>query len=275
MTDAVQPEWVTAKRLFDLAGKVAVVSGAAQGLGRATAIAVGAHGADVALVDCNREGAEATAAVIEASGVRTLVVDCNVFDPGAIADLFQLVDRTWGRVDFLGNVVGCTHIASSEIQQLDDLERLLKNFVVARFAMCQEAGRRMLAQRCGSIMNIGSIAGMSALGRGHLAYGMANAAITQMTRELSTEWGPRGVRVNCVIPAQILNPSLLERKRRDPLLFEQMLQGIPLGRFGQPHDLMGLAVLLASDASSWMTGAVIALDGGNLAMNPGGTLGPS
>ena len=131
----------------------------------------------------------------------------------------------------------------------------------------------MLAQGRGSIMNIGSLASTTALGRGHIAYSMAMGAVVQMTRELSTEWSHRGVRVNCVTPAQVINPSLAARMEQDPTLEGRFLKGIPAGRLGQPSDIMGLAVLLASDASEWITGAIIPMDGGNMAMNANGTPG--
>ena len=122
-------------------------------------------------------------------------------------------------------------------------------------------------------MNIGSLASATALGRGHIAYSMAMGAVVQMTRELSTEWSHRGVRVNCVTPAQVVNPSLTARMADDPTLEGRFLKGIPAGRLGEPGDIKGLAVLLASDASAWITGAIIPMDGGNMAMNAGGTPG--
>jgi len=259
--------------IFDLSGKIAVVSGAAQGMGQATALAVAQHGADIVLVDRNVAGAEATAEQVRTLGRRTLVAGTDVSDPAAIAELFRKVDAAFGRVDFLGNIAGDGHLARPEVLAIDDLHRVLQNLVVGRFAMCQEAGRRMLAQGRGSIMNIGSLASMTALGRGHAAYSMAMGAVVQMTRELSTEWSHRGVRVNCVAPAQVVNPSLTARMKDDPTLEGRFLRGIPAGRLGQPSDIMGLAVLLASDASSWITGAIIPMDGGNLAMNAGGTPG--
>ncbi len=259
--------------LFSLTGRVAVVSGAAQGLGRATALALAEHGADLVLVDRNRTGAEETAEQIRALGRRTLVAGTDVSDPEAIAELFRQVDAHFGQVDFLGNIAGDGHLASPEDLTIADLQRVLQNLVVGRFAMCQEAGRRMLHRGRGSIMNIGSLASSTALGRGHTAYSMSMGAVVQMTRELSTEWSHRGVRVNCVTPAQVINPSLTARMQQDPTLEGRFLSGIPAGRLGQPRDIMGLAVLLASDASEWITGAVIPLDGGNMAMNAGGTPG--
>ncbi len=259
--------------MFDLTGKVAVVSGAAQGLGQATAMAVAGSGADVVLIDRNLEGAEATAQQIRPLGRKVCVSGTNVSDPDAIADLFEMIDDKFGRVDFLGNIAGDGHLAKPEDLRIKDLHRVLQNLVVGRFAMCQQAGRRMLRQGRGSIMNIGSLASSTALGRGHIAYSMAMGAVIQMTRELSTEWSHRGVRVNCLTPAQVINPSLTARMQNDPTLESRFLKGIPAGRLGQPRDIMGIAILLAADASEWISGAIIPLDGGNMAMNAGGTPG--
>jgi NAD(P)-dependent dehydrogenase (short-subunit alcohol dehydrogenase family) len=101
---------------------------------------------------------------------------------------------------------------------------------------------------------------------------MGMGAVVQMTRELSTEWSGRGVRVNAILPAQVVNPGLETRMAADPGLQAKFLGGIPSGRLGHPDDIKGLSVFLASDASSWITGALIPMDGGNLAMNAGGTV---
>jgi len=131
----------------------------------------------------------------------------------------------------------------------------------------------MLAAGAGSIINICSIGGVSALGRGNFPYSVGMGGVAQMTRELSTEWSSRGVRVNAILPAQVINPGLAERMEADDQLEAQFLSGIPIGRLGQPQDIAGLAVFLASEASSWITGALIPFDGGNLALNAGGTPG--
>ena len=133
----------------------------------------------------------------------------------------------------------------------------------------------MLAAGRGSIVNIGSLASITALGRGHIAYSMAMGAVAQMTRELSTEWSGRGVRVNAILPAQVLNPGLEKRIAADPALKDKFLSGIPPDASAIPTTSRGLAVFLASDASSWITGALIPMDGGNLAMNGGGSVGKS
>lgn len=259
---------------FDLRGRVALVSGAASGMGRAMALALAEHGADLTLADRNSEGLEHTVEQIAQMGRRAVPVRCDVSQPDQIRPLFAQLDRDFGQIDFLGNVAGDGILGRPEELSIDDLKLVLQNLVVGRFCMCQEAGRRMLARGRGSIVNIGSLASLSALGRGHIAYSMAMGAVVQMTRELSTEWASSGVRVNAILPAQVMNASLEERMRTDPSLRQTWLRGIPAGRFGHPDDIRGLAVLLASDASSWITGALIPMDGGNLALNGGGTVRP-
>lgn len=259
---------------FDLSGRVALVSGAASGMGRAMALALAEYGADVMLADRNAEGLERTSHEISQLGRRAVAARLDVSQPEQIRPMFAQLDKEFGRIDFLGNVAGDGILGRPEDLPIDDLKAVFQNLVIGRFCMCQEAGRRMLAQRRGSIVNIGSLASLTALGRGHIAYSMAMGAVVQMTRELSTEWSSSGVRVNAILPAQVMNASLEERMKVDPSLKQTWLRGIPAGRFGRPDDIRGLAVLLASDASSWITGALIPMDGGNLALNGGGTVRP-
>ncbi|MEW6161062.1 MAG: SDR family oxidoreductase [Verrucomicrobiota bacterium] len=260
---------------FDLTGKVALVTGAAQGLGRAMALALAEAGADLLLADRNESGAQNTAAEIHKLGRRALVHNCDVSEPVQILALFHALDGEFGRIDFLGNVAGEGILGAPESLPLEAVERTWRNLVLGRFCLCQQAGRRMLAAGRGSIVNIGSLASITALGRGHIAYSMAMGAVAQMTRELSTEWAGRGVRVNAILPAQVINPNLEERMAANPELRETWLRGIPAGRLGQPEDIQGIAVFLASDSSRWITGALIPMDGGNLAMNAGGSAGPA
>ena len=262
-----------ASNLFDLSGKVALITGAAQGLGRAMALAVAQAGADVLLADRNETGIRQTADDIDKLGRRAVTVACDVSDPEQVRGMYQRLDRELGRIDFVANVAGDGVLGKPEEIALASIEQNFRNLVYGRFCSCQEAGRRMLAAGRGSIVNIGSIASVTALGRGHVGYSMAMGAVVQMTRELSTEWSARGVRVNAILPAQVVNPSLEARMAIDPTLRSRFESGIPRGRMGQPDDIMGLAVFLASDASSWITGAIIPMDGGNLAMNAGGTRG--
>lgn len=265
---------MTPAQLFDLSGRVAVVSGAASGMGKAMASALAAAGAEVLLADLNESGVRQAAAEISAAIGRTAVARvCNVSEPDQIRSLFTEVDERWGRVDFLGNVAGEGALGRPETIPLSEVERTWRNLVYGRFCCCQEAGRRMLKAGRGSIVNIGSLASLTALGRGHIAYSMAMGAVAQMTRELSTEWAAGGVRVNAILPAQVVNPALEKRMQENPGLRERYLSGIPAGRLGAPADIQGLSVFLASDASRWITGTLIPMDGGNLAMNAGGSVG--
>ena len=259
-------------KIFDLTGRVALVSGAASGMGRAMSLALAEAGAHVMLADRNADGLQKTAEDIAGMQGSATPATCDVTDPEQIRALFARLDRELGRIDFLGNVAGDGVAGRPEEISLDDVERSWRNLVYGRFCCCQEAGRRMLAAGRGSIVNIGSLASVTALGRGHIAYSMAMGAVAQMTRELSTEWSGRGVRVNAILPAQVINQGLEARMSADPALREKFLSGIPAGRLGRPEDIKGLAILLASDASEWITGALIPMDGGNLAMNAGGSI---
>jgi len=185
--------------------------------------------------------------------------------------VFELLDREFGRIDILANVAGPAKFGKPEEIDLADVEYTVHHLATARFAWCQQAGRRMLAAGKGAIISICSVTGMTANGRNHMPYSMAMAAVGQMTRELSTEWSGRGVRVNGIVCGQISNKSLEQRMKDDPRLRKNFLRGIPMGRLLVNDDIKGLALLLASDASSFITGALIPLDGGNLAKNAGGS----
>ena len=258
--------------LFDLHGRVALISGAGNGMGRAMAITLAEAGADVVLVDRDGAAAERTAVTLRELGRRALPLTADVSQPEQIRGVFAALDAEFGRIDFLGNVAGEGLLGRPEEISLEAVEQTWRNLVYGRFCCCQEAGRPMLAAGRGSIVNIGSIAGVTSLGRGHVAYSMAMGAVVQMTRELSTEWSGRGVRVNAILPAQVVNAGLEKRMAADPALRDRFLAGIPRGRLGEPGDIRGLALWLASDASAWITGALIPMDGGNLALNAGGTI---
>ena len=158
--------------LFDLTGRVAG-SGAAQGLGRAMALALAEAGADLLLADRNTAGVQQTAEQIAGLGRQAVPVTCDVSEPAQIRALFAQLDREFGRIDFLGNVAGEGVLGRPEEISLEEVEQTWRNLVFGRFCCCQEAGRRMLAAGRGSIVNIGSLASITALGRGHIAYSMA------------------------------------------------------------------------------------------------------
>ena len=197
---------------------------------------------------------------------------CDMSQPDQIRTMFKLIDAEYGRIDIVGNVAGNARRNTPLDLTPEEVEFTLQNLVVGRLVCCQEAGRRMIASgHGGSIINLVSIAGINAMGRSHLSYSMGMGAAAQMTRELSTEWAAKGVRVNAIVCAQLMNADLKERIAADPALGETYLRGLPMGRLGDSNDIKGAAIFLASDASSWITGAMLPLDGGNLSKNAGGS----
>jgi NAD(P)-dependent dehydrogenase (short-subunit alcohol dehydrogenase family) len=259
------------EKMFDLSGRVALVTGAAGSLGSAIATVYADAGADLLLVDIDGDGLHRRAKELERSGQRVRTVVGSVGDIQQITGAFELLDREFGKIDILANVAGSAELGKPEDIDLADVEYSIHNLVTARFFCCQQAGRRMLEAGKGSIISICSITGITAVGRRHMPYSMAMAAVGQMTRELSTEWSGRGVRVNAIVCGQISNKGLEQRMEDDPRLRKNFLRGIPVGRLGVNEDIKGIALLLASDASSFITGALIPLDGGNLAKNAGGS----
>ena len=249
---------------FRLDGQVALVIGGTSGIG-------------AAIANGFRE-AGAHALVVGRTPAKLPERDSYLADVTRLDELQRLVAKVLadhGRIDSLVNCQGTTTLKPAEEFTAEDYDGIMATNLRSVFFACTAVGRHMLERGSGSIVNIGSLASITALGRGHIAYSMAMGAVIQMTRELSTEWAGRGVRVNAILPAQVLNPSLEKRISADATLKEKFLSGIPSGRLGQPDDIKGLAVFLASDASSWITGALIPMDGGNLAANAGATIGVS
>lgn len=235
------------------------------------ATAVAEAGADVLIVDIEEEGLAKTERELKALGRKVVSVICDVSDISAIDKLYETLDLEFNRVDFLGNVAGNAYREDPLTIDIEKVIAALQSLVIGRFYMCQQAGRRMIAQGKGSIVNIGSLASINALGRGSIAYSMSMGAVIQMTRELSTEWSSLGVRVNAILPGQVINAGLTQLIKEQPEMEKLFLRGLPIGRLGNPEDIKGLSILLASDASSFITGALIPLDGGNLAKNAGGS----
>ena len=261
--------------LFNLSGRTAVVTGAASGLSQAIAVAFAQYGADVVAADINEEGLKTTVEQITAAGRKGLAVHCDISQTSQVKTLFETVDKSFGRVDILVNGPYAFTRAKPEDLTLDEWNRAISICLTGFFLCAQEAGRRMIEQGTGgSIINIGSIGGVSALGRGNFVYSIAKSGVHQMTRELATEWAQHRIRVNALVPAQMQTPSVkawLHDPKTDPNLVAHLLKGIPMNRLGEAHDIVGPAVFLASDAAAFVTGILLPVDGGNLAMNPGGS----
>ncbi len=265
-------------KVFDLTGKVAVVTGggANGGIGHALALALAQSGADIMVGDIDDAGAKTTVEEVKAIGRRAVAVHCDVARPDEIEQFFAKTDAALGKVDILINVPFWFPRERPHELSLEGWNRTLAVCLTSYFLCSQQAIRRMLKQGGGAILNIGSIAGASALGRGNFAYSCAKAAVHQMTKELALEYARDHIRVNAILPAQVLTPGLKNQLIADPRLEEtampRFLAGIPMGRLLEAEDFTGAAVLLCSDAGRSITGVLLPIDGGNLAMNAGGSI---
>ena len=261
--------------IFSLAGKVALVTGAAAGLGRAISIGLAQFGANIVAADIDDEGLAQTVEQVRSLGVKSVGLHCDTSKPDEIKNMFIQLDKQFGQIDILVNNVGLIARAHPEDLTLEDWERVLKVNLTGSFLCAQEAGRRMIARKQGgSIINISSIAGVSALGRGNFVYSTTKGAINQLTRELAIEWANHNIRVNAILPAQ-MHTAWVERLTKGAdaeTLMNKILGGIPLNRLGEPEDIVGPVVFLASKAGAFVTGILLPVDGGNLALNAGGSL---
>jgi NAD(P)-dependent dehydrogenase (short-subunit alcohol dehydrogenase family) len=263
---------------FGLDDRVAVVTGAGAngGIGHAVALGLAHAGAHVFVSDVDAEGAAETAREVLRLGQRAVAVRTDLGQPADVLAMMEAVDREFGRVDILVNNVGIGHRARPESLSLEDWRKVVAVNLDGTFLVTRESGRRMIARKAGgSIVSISSIAGSSALGRGNFVYSVTKAGIIQLTRELAVEWAPHRIRVNAIQPAQTMTKAMdrmLSDPRLDPAtLKERFLRGIPLDRIGEPEDIAKAAVFLASDAAGFITGHSLPVDGGNLAMNAGGS----
>jgi len=263
--------------LFSLDGKVAVVTGAGAngGIGHAIALGYAKAGARLAIGDIDEAGLAQSAEEIASLGAPVLASRCDISSAADVEELFAAVDLRYGRLDVLVNVPFHfpRRVVPHELS-LEDWQRMLAVNLTGYFLCIQAALRRMLQCGGGSIVNIGSNAGVSALGRGAFAYSSAKAAIHQMTKELAVEYAGRGIRVNALVPGQVMTPGLQEHLHeahfREAVL-PRMRNGLPIGRLLEPEELVGPAIFLASEASQAVTGILLPVDGGNLALNAGGS----
>ena len=246
---------------FELRDQVALVTGAARGLGRAIALALAAAGADVALGLRDVQAGGGVAAEIEALGRRALPLQMDLAVPGQIGPAVDAVVARFGRLDILVNNAGIAPGNPAEDVREEDLDATLAVNLKGTFLTSQAAGRVMIGQRSGRIISIGSQAGAVAL-PGESVYCMTKAAIAHLTRCLAVEWGSHGITVNAVAPTFIRTPGT-ERALSDPEFRADVIERIAaLHRIGEPVEVAGVVVFLASPAASLITGETILVDGG-------------
>ncbi len=255
--------------LFDLTGNVAVVTGAARGLGKAAAVGLASFGADVAAIDLDAARCGDTVGDITALGRRAVAYGCDVADPEVVQETVQSIHRDFGRVDVLVNIAGITARVPTTDIPAETVRRLMDVNYHGMFWMCQAVGKIMLAQGKGSIINMSALGGgLLGMGRGNAAYCSTKGAIAALTRDLACEWGTQGVRVNAVAPCWFQTDMNATSIFANPRFMEQVITKLPMKRIGRPEDLVGPIVFLASEASSMITGLLLPVDGGAAATCP-------
>jgi len=255
----------TIKELMSLAGRVSVVTGGATGLGLQMATGLAESGSNVVVCSRKLENCEEAAHALEKLGVKALAIAADVTKPDQVETVKGETLKKFGRVDVLVNNAGRAWVAPPEEMPLERWQQVMDLNVTAPFICSQVFGREMIAARKGSIINIASISGLR--GRdpkayNSVVYSTSKGALVNFTRDLAVKWAQHGIRVNCICPGFFvtpLNQKLYERNR------ETIDSRIPLGHTGGPDDLKGIAVLLASDASGFITGSIIPVDGGSIA----------
>jgi 2-dehydro-3-deoxy-D-gluconate 5-dehydrogenase len=247
--------------LFDLTGRVAIVTGANTGIGQGLAIALGKAGADVALV--GRTPAEETAERVRAGGRRAAIIGADL---SSIAPVQEIVDRTvaeLGGLDILVNNAGIIRRADALDFSEEDWDAVIDTNLKSVFFLCQAAARHMVAKGRGKIVNIASMLSFQG-GIRVPSYTASKSGVAGLTKLLANEWAGKGINVNAIAPGYIAtnNTAALQA---DQVRNRQIVERIPAGRWGQPSDLAGAVVFLASDASDYIQGHILAVDGGWLA----------
>ena len=252
--------------MFDLQGKVAVVTGAGSGIGAAIARVFAQQGATVAAADRDLTAAGRIASDITASGATAMGYPCDVSNPEDVAALFRSVEAEHDRIDILVNNAGIAHVGTIEQTTPDDLDRLYRVNVFGVYLCAHAAIPIMLRQGGGVILNMASIAALVGI-PDRFAYSMTKGAVVTMTRSIAVDYVKRGIRCNCICPARVHTPFVdgyLARNYpgRESEMMKELSEYQPIGRMGRPEEIAQLALYLCSDEAGFVTGQAYPIDGG-------------
>jgi NAD(P)-dependent dehydrogenase (short-subunit alcohol dehydrogenase family) len=256
---------VRVRDLFDLSGKVAIVTGGGSGIGRQMAEGLAEAGADLVLCARKAERCEQAAAELEGLGVRALGLGCDVRDPDQIQAVVSRAVDELGSVDVLVNNAGTVWGATPEDMPLEGWQKVVDVNLTGAFLFAQAAGRVMIERGGGAIVNIASVAGLHGAPPefvNTVVYHATKGGVIAFTRDLAWKWAQHGIRVNAIAPGWF--PSDMSKFVLD-LQGEELVRRVPLRRFGGPEDLKGAVVFLASPASAYVTGHTLVVDGGQSA----------
>jgi NAD(P)-dependent dehydrogenase (short-subunit alcohol dehydrogenase family) len=249
------------KHLFDLKGKVAVITGSSKGIGKAIAAALAAHGARVVISSRKADACEQVAAGIKAAGGEALAIPCNISHKDQLQHLLDGTRQQWGQIDILIANAAVNPYYGSSLEMPDSaFEKVMACNIESNMWLCQMVIPEMQQRKDGAIVIVSSIGGMkgsSVIG----AYCISKAADMQIARNLAVEFGPDNIRVNCIAPG-LVKTDFARALWENPQQSEQRINATPLRRLGEPQDIAGAAVYLASPAGSWITGQTIVVDGG-------------
>jgi NAD(P)-dependent dehydrogenase (short-subunit alcohol dehydrogenase family) len=248
------------EKLFDLTGQVAIVTGTSRGLGQYFARALALAGADLVLTSRKREDLSAFEAEIKALGRRTACLELDVRNQESIDRMAAQAEASMGQIHILVNNAGCNIRKPALDVTWDDWNQILDTNLRGSFFVAQAIARRMIPHRYGRIVNIGSVTSVAGYA-GLAPYGASRGGIRQLTMSLADDWGPHGITVNCLAPGWFQtqqNKVMYENKE----WVEYLVDRIPMKRPGEPHDLDGAVVFLASEASRYVTGQTLLVDGG-------------
>ena len=243
--------------LFSLAGRVAVVTGAASGLGRAVATGFADAGAFVIAADL--PGTQLHEVAADLGSERARAVELDVTRKDEVDGMVEVALETAGRMDVLVNSAGIGARGAAADYDPELWDRVLAVNLTGSFLCCQAVGRHMLAAGSGSVVNVASIGGLVGYA-GSVGYQASKGGVVQLTRTLAVEWAP-SVRVNAIAPCTFETPVVARQRAAEPDLYPAMLARIPFGRFGEPGEIVGPALFLASDASSMVTGHILTVEG--------------
>lgn len=250
--------------LFDLTGRVAVISGGSMGLGLQMGAALAEMGANLVLCARKKDRCEQAAEALGVTGVQTLALACDVREKASVEKVVGETLSTFGHIDILINNAGVSWGAPLEEMTLEQWNKVLSTNLTGTFLFCQAVGKAMTTQRAGKIINIASVAGLGgASSELHaIGYHASKGGVIAFTKDLACKWAPYNVQVNALAPGWFpthMSEWTIEHRKNE------LLSKIPLGRFGGDDDLKGAAVFLASDASAYVTGHVLVVDGGQTA----------
>src|SRR5438552_5513128 len=261
IADTTQNTSRNVKDLFNHSGRVAIVTGGAIGLGRQIAEGLAEMGANLVLCARKQERCHQAAEEFQQLGVRTLALGCDVKNPADIQAVVDAAFSQFGQIDVLVNNAGISWGAPVEEMRLEDWNKVIETNLTGTFLCAQAVGKVMIKQGRGKIINIASVAGLGGAPPAlpAIGYHASKGGVISFTKDLACKWAMHNIQVNAIAPGWFpthMSDWVIEHKK------EQLLQHIPLHRFGTEHDLKGAAVFLASDASAYVTGHTLVVDGG-------------